>query len=269
MPIVNETNEEYHATEPASKSVLWKAWDKTPFHAKFEERKETHAFDFGRAAHTAILEPEKLDIEVLRGPVDRRGNRWKDALEYAEHNGATLLVEKDHDAVMVIRDLADTLPMLSKLRSDGEVYRETSCYHTDEETGMQIKTRPDLYNQDHAIIADVKNMASASPFAFSRDVPKFGYHVQDALYSDVWSKGSGMEVDSFLFIVFEKSTPPMVALYELDANAIAEGHAIYRDAMSIWQKCEKEQHWPGYSNELQSISLRNRWDYKLTMPEGM
>lgn len=268
MGIVTETNEEYHASDPASKSVIWKALDKTPFHAKFEARKETNAFDFGTAAHTAILEPEKLDTEVIRGPVDRRGNKWKEAQDFANFNDAMLLTESDYDAVMVIRDLADTLPVINSLRQ-GSVYRETSCYHTDEETGMEIKTRPDIYNQDLGVMADIKNMADGSAGAFSRDVAKFGYHVQDALYSDVWQQGSGMEVESFFFIVFEKSTPPLVSLYELDANAIAEGHALYREGMKLWAECEKNQHWPGYPEGLQTISLRNKWDYKLTMPEEM
>jgi exodeoxyribonuclease VIII len=262
MGLVTEIDTEYHASEPPSKSTLWKMWDKTPWHARFEERKETTAFDFGHAAHTAILEPEKLDDQIFRGPADRRGNKWKEAKDWCDHAQLLLLTEGDYDKVMEIRDLADTIPNMELMRS-GETIIETSCYHEDEETGLTVKCRPDLYNVDQKIILDVKNMASASKSAFSRDVAKFGYHVQDAMYSDVFSQGSGLEVDGFFFIAFEKSTPPTVAMYELSPSAVKEGYAIYRHTLKQYAECLENNSWPSYPTEIVEIDLPN-WGYKLT-----
>jgi hypothetical protein len=264
MPIVHNTDEEYHGGEGVSKSTLWKSYDQTPFHAKYEKREEKPHFAVGKAAHIAILEPETLDARVTKGPAGRRGNKWKEALDFAEHFNTILLTEGDYDQVMLIRDLAATVPEV-RLMQDGEGMSEVSAYHVDEETGILVKTRPDRYNSKHKIIGDIKNMAKADFSSFQRDVGKFGYHVQEAMYSDVWEKGAGLEVEAFFFVAFEKTEPPLVACYELDAEAVAEGHAIYRKALKEWAECERSGEWPGYPAGIQSVSLR-RWDYRETTP---
>ncbi len=264
MPIVDQTNEEYHAGEGASKSKLWTAWKRTPHHARYGKKKETAALDVGKAAHIAILEPELLDASVTCGPADRRGNKWKEAQDFANAAGTLLLTEGDYETMLVIRDLAATVPEV-EIMQRGNKMVETSAYHVDEKTGLLLKTRPDIYNADLGIIGDVKNMADASPEAFKRDVGKYGYHMQHAVYSDVWTKGAGMPVDGFFFIVFEKSDPPMVACYELTPSAIAEGYAQYRAAVELWAECEAKNEWPGYPSGVQKIGLR-RFDYLLTPP---
>ena len=265
MSIKIETDEEYHAGEGVSKSKLWTLDTKTPFHAQFGARVEKPHFTIGKAAHCAILEPEELEQRYTKGPDARRNsNEWKHAEDFARHAGTTLLKPDDYDMAMVIRDLASTVPELELMRQ-GESIVETSAYHVDEETGVLVKTRPDIYNVNHCLIGDIKNMADGSPDAFKRDVGKFGYHMQHALYSDIWAKGSGHQVDGFFFIVFEKSNPPMVAVYELTAAAIAEGYARYRAALKRYADCLKSDTWPGYPEGVQQIGLRY-YDYKLTQP---
>lgn len=266
MPIRIETDEEYHGGEGVSKSGLWELWTKTPFHFKNVEKPTRAALDLGKASHKAILEPEQLETGVIKGPADRRGNKWKEAEDFARFTGGILLTEGDYETVLRIRDLAANVPALNTMR-DGEYIVETSAYHVDEETGMLVKTRPDMYNVSHRIICDIKNMADASPAAFSRDIAKFGYHMQEAAYTDIWSNGSGHDVEAFFFVVFEKSNPPMVAVYELDAAAVTEGHAIYRDALKKYAECFKADEWPGYSPNVQQVGLRSGFDYKLTNPE--
>ncbi len=269
MTLLQEPNEDYHSSEATSKSKLWTLYTKTPFHMRFVERKPSTAFDFGSAAHTAILEPELLEQEVYRGPVDRRGNKWKEAMDFAEYSNMVCLTESDFDAVMVIRDLADTIPQLRLMR-EGDKFIEMSCYAHDEEFNVPIKCRPDLFNVRHGLMADIKNMASADDRDFARDVFKFGYHVQDAAYQDIWNKGAPeYKCEGFFFIAFEKCEPPTVALYELDAAAVAEGYAIYRKALQQYAACVEDDHWPSYPQDIQRIGLRSRYDYRETeAPEG-
>lgn len=267
MPIKIEDDASYHAGEGVSKSGLWTLWSKTPFHYRYGVRESRPQFDVGKAAHIAILEPERLETSITRGPVDRRGNKWKEAQDFAEFHKTILLTEGDFEQVMLIRDLAATSSILDTMRDGGAIV-ETSAYHVDEETGVLVKTRPDMYNPKHKIICDIKNMADGSAGAFSRDVAKFGYHVQETMYSDVWEKGSGNEVEAFVFVVFEKSEPPMLAAYELDSDAAKEGHAIYRAALAKYAECLKADNWPGYPDEVQRIGLRSKWDFKMVEPEG-
>lgn len=266
MPIREETNDEYHSSEPVSKSTLWKLHDRTPWHARFEKRKETKAFDFGSAAHIAILEPQDLEFRVLKGPAARgNSNEWKRAEDMARVANSILLKPDEYDRVLMIRDLAATIPEIVALQGAGKMV-ETSCYHVDQDTGAQVKCRPDIYSDDWQIIGDIKNMARADYGSFKRDVGKFGYHMQHAMYSDVWEKGSDLRVDGFVFIVFEKTDPPTVAAYELTPSAIAEGYAAYRSALEKYAECLKNGEWPGYPTGVQKIGLR-RHDYKLTNPD--
>lgn len=265
--MVTETDEEYHGGEGVSKSRLWTLETKTPHHARYGAQKEKPHFAIGKAAHIAILEPERLEESVTRGPADRRGNKWKEAQDFSEHHGTILLTEKDHDMAMMIRDLAACVPEIEVMQR-GEKHIETSAYHVDEETGLLVKTRPDIYSVGERLIADIKNMKDASYDGFKRDVGKFGYHMQDALYSDVWEKSTALKVDGFFFIAFEKSDPPVVACYELKASAVTEGYERYRAALKKYAECEKTGKWPGYPAGIQKMGL-NRWDHKVTpAPEG-
>lgn len=261
--IVHETDVEYHGGEGVSKSTLWKLETKSPFHARFVKQEHKPQFSFGHAAHTAILEPELLESKVLRGPVDRRGNKWTDAVNYAESIGAEVLTEKDYDLCMTIRDLADTIPELQVLRV-GEVFAETSAYVIDEQTGLLKKTRPDIFNNSHGLMADIKNMADVSPAAWERDTGRFGYHMQDPFYRDTWQEATGMEVNAFFFICFEKTEPPLVECYEIIPSAVEEGRARYRRALERYAECEASGIWPGYSEGgIRKSGLR--WqEYKLT-----
>lgn len=264
--LITEEVDQYHASEGFSKTFLWAMDNETPFIARYGKRKESHGFDIGSAAHIAILEPHDLESRIMRGPDDRRGNKWKEAQDFATYSNKLLLTAGDHDMALLIRDLADTVPELAMMRELDDEGRgpvvETSCYHTDPETGLTVKCRPDLYSPKHKLIVDIKNMASASKDAWEKATGSYGYHMQEAVYSDVWASASGYEVEGFWFAVFEKSEPPQVKLYELDPDAVAEGHARYRRALARTAECVKANEWPSYEGGIHRSGLR-RYDYRI------
>jgi exodeoxyribonuclease VIII len=71
------TNEEYHAHPNISSSDVKAVAAKSLAHWKAKVYKASPAFALGSAVHALVLEPEKSF--VLRGPEDRRGNKWKEA----------------------------------------------------------------------------------------------------------------------------------------------------------------------------------------------
>lgn len=270
--LVANTDEEYHASDGVSKSFLWDIETITPYAARFRKRESKPAFVIGKAAHIAILEPDRLETACHRGPADRRGNKWKEAQDFAEACNALLLTESDYDLALMIRDVAQTVPELRLMREADEngdrPIVETSAYAVDEETGLLIRTRPDMYSRKHKLIVDLKNMADASKDAWEKAVGSFGYHVQDAFYTDTWEKGSGLEVEGFWFAVFEKGDPPQVALYEMDAATAAEGYARYRRGLARIAEYARADRWPSYPESIQKASLR-RWDYEINpAPDG-
>jgi hypothetical protein len=257
MPLISNTIEEYHSSAGFSKSQLHAYATKTPYAAKFGKRKDSNAFDVGHAAHTAILEPHLLEASVFKATAKRRGTEeWKD--NQAEAEGRILLKAEDYELVMLLRDLADTVPELVTMR-DGAMI-EQSCYARDEETGAVIRCRPDIYSPSLAMMADIKNMADISDDAWSRDVGKFGYHMQHAMYQDVWNKGSdGLECEAFFFICFSKTEPPEVVCRELEPVDIEEGFLAYRAALKLAVECETAQHWPSLpTGVVRGVKMRDR-----------
>lgn len=260
------SNDDYHAMEGVvSRSGLWELWTKTPAHFKNgEEESEKRHFALGSAAHCAILEPDQVEARYLRGPDDRRGNKWKDAELYAQSQGQACLTSKEFDTAMFVRDSAAKNRHVQILLKGG-VFEQTGVYR-DPVTGMLCRVRPDIWNPAARVMADIKTAADASAEAFAKSIHNFGYHVQDHMYSDGWEHAGGGEVEGFVFIVVEKAKPYMTVTYELVPQARAEGEAIYRGALSIYKNCMETGVWPGYPDKVSQLDIP-RWAYTQTNPE--
>lgn len=255
-------NEQYHSGPGISKSGLWTISQQSPAHYRFGEREQKNHFDFGEACHLAILQPDEFEVRVYRGPDDRRGNKWKDAAEWCAGEGKLLLTSGDYDGALTIRDAVHADPWVHSIITGGQSLIEASGYWIDPVTGELTRCRPDLYREDLGGILDVKTAASAHPDAFARAVINYGYHAQEAHYSDGW-RHLGKTVDWFAFLVFEKKPPYAFAVYELPPSIVEEGRAIMRQALDTYAECVKADRWPGYGEGVQELEFK-RWAYRLT-----
>ena len=147
--------EDYHSGPGVSKSGLHTILTKTPYHYRFGDRTPSNAQAFGSAAHTAILEPNLFEPRYMRGPDDRRGNKWTAAQEMAAAAGKECLTSGDYDDAMRLRDILHRDTMLRRL-TDGAPAIEQSAYAVDEETGELVRVRPDLFNHDMRVMMDLK-----------------------------------------------------------------------------------------------------------------
>lgn len=261
-------NEAYHAGPGISKSGLWTIEQKSPAHYKFppdkdEESTQTRATkDFGQAAHIGILEPNDFEKRVVRGPDDRRGNKWKDLAEMCAIDKRTLLVAHDYDKVLAMRDAVHADAWINSIITGGKSMIEASGYWIDPQTGELCRCRPDLYRQDKRIIVDLKSTESAHPDAFAKSVINYGYHSQEGFYSDGW-EANGMPVEGFVFLAWEKKSPYAFGVYELPPSIVDEGRAIMRKALGTYSECRKANRWPGYASGVQELPIK-KWAYRLT-----
>jgi|VirMetMinimDraft_7_1064189.scaffolds.fasta_scaffold00089_33 exodeoxyribonuclease VIII len=269
---LNIANEDYHAGPGISKSGLWTIATRTPAHFRYGERKDSAAFDLGTAAHLALLEPHEFEGQVVAGPEDRRGNKWKDAELQAAAQGAILLTAGDYDKAMRIRDAGECNATLRDLRR-GAVC-EASGYAIDPETGMLCRCRPDAFNAAAGVILDLKTTTDGGRDAFGRAAANFGYHVQEAFYSDVWhaagriahvgGKPLHARVDAFIFVVIEKTAPFLVSCYELAPSAVDEGRETYKRALDTYARCVAADEWPGYPEDPEPLDIPP-WAYRNTV----
>ena len=128
---------------------------------------------------------------------------------------------------------------------------EPSLYWNDPDTGILCKCRPDLLR--HTLVADLKTTKDASPRAFQKDVLSYGYHLQAVMIQAALQVLNGVEMNHFWFIVIEKEPPYLVAVYQLDDAALAEGRARFKQLLHDYQHCLSTQDWLAYP--VQTISL--------------
>ena len=261
----NMSHDDYLAVPAASKSTLWTIHTKSPLHA-VTERERTSAMEFGTAAHCAVLEPAKFTSRFLRGPDDRRGNRWKEAVEQAPI-GMDVLTAGDYDAAEALADRALGNADVQGLIKGAQI--EVSAFATF--NGVDCKCRPDAVNG--SILIDLKTTTDASEHAFRHTCHRFGYHVQEAWYRDVWCRAGDLMPDTraipamlgadldFAFIVVESKPPFAIRVFELEWAAVVAGQLIATSAFATYRECLRTGVWPGYPAGVQKLSL----DYRPTM----
>jgi hypothetical protein len=253
---------EYHAHPARSKSYLWKLYSGTPAHAEFGETETTNAMDLGSAVHIAALEPHRFEEVVIRGPDDRRGHKWTDAVEEAKAYGGLVLVSKDYDKARRMGDAAQKLPIVRQL-SETQLLKEASAFWTDEATGIECRCRPDIYCPAFEIMADLKTTGDASAFTWAKRAADMGYHAQEAWYTDGWQKAGGGGVDGFVFIAIETDYPHLAAAYELTPRAVEEGRLAMAKALGLYKECRDAKSFPGYPEIVQELELP-AWAYRET-----
>lgn len=275
---------EYHAGPGTSKSDL-QHLAKSPAHYKEHKtnvsREPTEAMQFGTLLHTLLLEPDEIENIVARGPdCERRAKadkaRWEqfwrssDGKVRLTHDGR--IIAKDGSGTIkastkLTIDLADTLCFVLRsklasreaLESGGMV--ERSLYHTDPETGILVRCRPDILHNGPTI-SDVKTCEDASYEGFSKQIANFDYHVQAAMYLDI-ANALGMDKQTFGFIAVEKEPPYASACYFLgiESPAIELGRRIYRQRLRLLAECIEKDNWPDYPDQWQEIDLP-MWAYR-------
>lgn len=210
--ITTLSNTEYHARPEISSSDVKMVASKSLAHWKSKVYKSSGAFALGSAVHALVLEPEKN--LVLRGPEDRRGNKWKEASLAADLDGKILLTESDFDLAERIAESTRAHPVVARYLIDKTFIAEASFFATDPVTGVEIKCRPDGYLSHPGIVFDVKTTRDASPEGFPRELRNYGYDLQAAFYLRCL-RAAGHEAKAFIFVSVEKEAPYAVGLHEL------------------------------------------------------
>jgi exodeoxyribonuclease VIII len=270
------TNEAYHALQAVSPSQI-KVLNRSPFHYydQFladdrEKREPTPQMIKGTALHTAVLEPELWDSNVVVKPPDspsrptekqlikptRTGTRAHDAwLEACDRRdwwiefdrtstGKLLLSPDDADQVRRMADAVRKHPA-ARFLLDMPGRREASYTWTDPQTGLECKTRPDWHSEDRRIVVDVKTTRDASRAEFAKTISNLDYHVQAA-----WNQ-TALGAEQFITIAVENVRPFAVAVYPASGGMIAAGQRRIDAAMALLAPCWASGVWPGYGDLVQ------------------
>ena len=241
------TNAEYHA-DPAISASHLHAISRSPhtYYKRFIDPKRpvsepTAAMRLGTFVHTAVLEPDDLDRRYAVCATRKGSTTYNKLID----KGIEPVTQAQWDQALSMCDAVRNHPEAAWLLSDGKA--EQSVWWDDEQFDMRCKCRPDWWNGD--IVIDLKTTQDASPRGFAKSVANFRYHVQQMHYL------RGTNAARFIFIAVEKEYPFAVGVYELDNDACGVGEELRQRDMQRIKTCKKRDEWPGYSNDISSLSL--------------
>ena len=266
-------NSVYHESDGRYSSSLIKKMD-VPARAKDYmdgEHEHRDCYRIGTAIHAFILEPSVFNTEFLTGiEVPRRSK--SDKLEWAawfsdhgadghsiielpaaqwfgEFNAQTGKHIVSTDEIKKIRLMAESVASNKNamaLLEGGNA--EQSIYWRDEETGLELKSRPDYMNR--LAISDLKSCLSVSDREVTRAISNFGYTISSAMYVDGVYNVTG-EWMNFVFIFIEKDSPFLCRCIAVDEYANDRSWEKYKSLKMRLKQCLDSNEWPGIDDELE------------------
>jgi PDDEXK-like domain of unknown function (DUF3799) len=243
------SNDEYHNSYGISRSGLM-LFKRSPLHyadryIKGNQKKDTKSIYLGKAVHKYVLEPDKFTDEYfLAEKVDGRtaeGKKRKQQI-LLEAKGKEIIQQDDFDLIESISNAILNHDTASLFLKGAQV--EKSIFWRDCTTNVMVKCRPDILLQN--VIADIKTTDDASLREFTKDVFKYGYHIQAAMMQDGIYHIIGKKIKTFVFIAIEKSSPYAVAIYDINKDIIEAGQNEYKELLKQFSEHEETQNWSGY-----------------------
>lgn len=225
--------------------------------------KESPALTLGRAAHCAVLEPERYDSDhavwtrrTESGNLAPRNGKWWEAFK-ASAGDKVILTEDEHlDALMIqraVRSNPDAMPFLES--GDPEV---TLQWLID---GVPCKGRVDWLTRYESVptLVGLKTARDCRPFQFGRQAANLGYHFQWAFYLDGYKAVTG-EAARVFEIVVEPEAPHASVVYEIPGDVLLQGAEEYAALLEQLAECERNNAWHGPAPGIQTLALP-QWVY--------
>lgn len=236
-------------------------------------REAKSQFDFGNAFELALLSPNEYLAKVGVLPEAE----WFDEIEKAKpgtktYRNTTMYRERlaewqaNNQGKYIIAETGpesfETIEeMLSSCYQDSVIQAliknteyQLSLFWTDDETGIQLKTRPDICKRKKNVIVNLKTTLDGSPEAFSKDLKKWDYPLQAAIEIQGCLKSGLMEsVDSYFWLVVEKVPPFNATIYEFAERDIAAVTDTLSYLLNKIKKAKDEDKYPGYTDQADNM----------------
>lgn len=244
----------------------------TPAHYRQQQdegRPPRQVFDFGHAAHAAVLGVGAPVVIVQTtakdgtkaNATDYRSKSAQDHRDAIRAEGKTPLLEAE---AVVVAEMAARLrdhPIAAALLNPLGGTAEVSGFWTDVQTGVMRRFRTDWLPNPSAgrlILVDYKTSVTANPRRLPKHFADCGYHMQDDWYREgAVRTGLAASHDdvAFVFIVQEKTAPYLVTVHEVDQEGKRIGRQLNDQAVAVYADCVKTGEWPGYPVGVSQLSL--------------
>lgn len=219
-------------------------------------RPDKATFDFGHAAHTLVLGVGAPLVVVDAD--DWRTKAAKEQRDAAYAAGHTPILAAEHRVVVDMADAIRQHPLASALLNPDHGAAEQSLFWHDATYDVWRRARIDwLRNRasGRTLVVDYKSTVCAAPSAISKAVANYSYHQQAPFYLDGVSALDIADDAAFVFLFQEKTPPYLVTVAELDDEALRIGRERNRLALEVYAECSATDTWPGYTDDVELITL--------------
>jgi hypothetical protein len=285
------SNDEYHSSAGLSRSALMR-FKRSPMHYWYEyesgdfvKPESTPALILGDVVHTLVLEPhlyaERYAIQPVLPALPKVGllrDVGRDIFE--TQKAARAAMEAQNDAfgheflvssagkMVISADVAAKAVAMAGAIQSHDIARdlfqdclfEQSIYFSHENTGIQLKARPDAMSG--SIVIDLKTSLDASYRGIQNSAYKYGYFLQSGFIHQAL-KSIGIEMEKFIIVAVEKEPPFAVGIYILDQEAIDYGVNQLNELMAGMTHCIENKNWPSYP--IKNLSVPNFAKYDLSI----
>lgn len=212
----------YYKRPEMSRSKLCELDGNTPYFwfckniEKSIEDKDTKSLNFGRAFHISILEPQKIENEIVVEPTfNKRTNQGKaDYAKFLEDNQKKIIISKSE--LEILQNMHMSLN-LDRHKESKDIL--SKCDKFEDEfyfnlMGVDFKAKLDAINTKDHIIVDVKTCKKAfeNSKKFAQEMINYHNAEQVYIYTEAY-KQKYNAYPEFYFITFEKEKPFEIQIF--------------------------------------------------------
>jgi len=236
------------------------------------EEEDTTSTQWGTLIDALLLGGE-LNIAVTPETYGDENKPWnwnaRECRQWRQTNEGRIIVKPDmlakaESAVKRIREDSVIAPILNY--ADFQVWL-TADWRIRDKLVIPVKGLVDIVPINKEVLADFKTTQSAAIRQYGRAIYNYGYHVQAALYLDLWNAATGEKRNTFLHVIQESSEPYEVGRRMLDNTWIELGRGMYKSALELYGKCLESGVWPSYDDlDVPGVIRIDGWT--MTSPEA-
>lgn len=228
-------------------------WDESPLNHDRAEFTDTEFTILGRAAHHLLLGEADFNRYFVLRPDEIDGEKWqgnkticKKWLALQELAGLTVVTPAQMEQIRGMAAALAAEPIVQGGILNGHV--EISLFWKDAETGIWLKSRPDVIPVSSTEAADMKCVSDVSTDGIERSLSSQGYHQQGALIGEAFREVLGIEMEHFSLVYVEGKRPHCVRIDEPHPEEIAAGYEENHAAIRLFKRAVDTGYWPGPKN---------------------
>lgn len=239
----------------ASASVLKQLHNSTPAKLRVwleEPDDPTAEMILGTLTHSLILEPDKPlpklaitpEVYGVEGKNWNRNAKECQRWEAAQRDlGCVVLKPKEHVNILGMAWAIAKHPLTKAIFHEGK--SEVSILAHYEKQQMFVKCRLDWIPPGYDLV-DVKTTSSVEERDFTRIAYDLGYHIQAALYLDLWNAlcGADEPKSGFKFVAIETKAPYSIQVYPCTRAFLDRGRSDYTMLLEKFANCVANNFWP-------------------------